>query len=333
LSNWYVRRCRDRFWASEKNNDKWDAYHTLYECLTTIGQVIAPFVPFFADELHRNLVVSTDPNAAESVHLTDWPSVNEALIDVDLSEEMQAVRDIVSLGQSTRAMHKLKVRQPLAAAEVILGKPALAARVRPYLPLILEELNVKEVRFIDDPGDRVSFEVKPNYRALGPRFGKRMPEIRAALDGADANAIRTALTTDHTVSVTLANGEAISLSTDEVEVAVSAQEGYAASGGSVGTVILDSRLTDALVAEGLAREVQSRIQGLRKDQDMEYQARIAVYLTGDASVLSACTEHKKTIASETLATTFVTDQAIPENAATLDVTLGDAAITIGIHEA
>jgi len=333
LSNWYVRRCRDRFWASEKDSDKWNAYHTLYECLTTMAQVVAPFVPFFAEELHRNLVVSVNAAARESVHLTDWPTVNEALIDTDLSEEMQAVRDIVSLGQSTRAMHKLKVRQPLAAAEVILGKPALADRVRPYLALILEELNVKEVRFIDEPGDRVAFEVKPNYRALGPRFGKRMPEIRAALDGADANAIRTALATENTVTVTLASGEAISLSTDEVDVAVSAQEGYAASGGSVGTVILDSRLTESLVAEGLAREVQSRIQGLRKDQNMEYQARIAVYLTGDASVLAACVAHQETIASETLATSFVTGEAIPGEATTVDVTLGEAAVTIGIREA
>ena len=314
ISNWYVRRCRGRFWSPEKDQDKWDAYHTLHEVLTTVSRTIAPFVPFFADDVYRNLTAPARAagRACDSVHLCDWPEADAALIDESLSEEMQAVRDVVSLGLSTRAMHKLRVRQPLAGAEIILGKAHLADRLMPHTSLITEELNVKAVTFVEDSGGRVGFEVKPNYRQLGPRFGKRMPVVRKALDGAEPEAVRTALARDGQFELTLPDGEPITLTSDLVQVTAKAAEGYAASGGPVGTVILNTRLSDELVSEGLAREITSKIQGIRKDQALDYTARIAVHVgTDDTAIAAACEVFKGSIMSETLAVALTVTDAIP----------------------
>ena len=313
LSNWYVRRCRERFWRSEKDQDKWNAYRTLWEVLTTMAKVCAPFVPFLSEDLHRNL---TGPiaGAPESVHLCDWPNADEALVDERLSEEMQAVRDVVSLGLSTRAMHKLKVRQPLQAAEVVLGKTKLADRLSAYVHLIEEELNVKELHFIADASGRVVFEIKPNYRQLGPRFGKRMPMVRKALDGADPDAVRSALASGEEFQLELPDGDMVALSSELVEVSVKAESGFAASGGSVGTVILDTRLTDALVSEGIARELVSRIQTMRKEQQLDFTARIELQIAGDPALLAAGEAHADTIGAETLASSVTIGGAPLENA-------------------
>ncbi|MFT5432424.1 MAG: isoleucyl-tRNA synthetase [Myxococcota bacterium] len=302
LSNWYVRRCRDRFWSSDKNQDKWDAYHTLHEVLTTMCQMIAPFVPFIAETIYQNLAAGHLDDARESVHLTDWPGLDEALIDEALSEEMGAVRDVVSLGLSTRGMHKLKVRQPLQAAEIILGRAHLEERLRPYVHLIAEELNVKDIQFTQDAGGRVRFEVKPNFRALGPRFGKRMPLVSKAFAAADPAAIRNALASNGTYPLTLSDGETVELDSELVQVNVAAEEGYAASGGSVGTVILTTELTDALIAEGRARELTSRIQAMRKEAKLDFTARIHIELSCDADIKAAAESFGDTIAQETLAT-------------------------------
>lgn len=303
LSNWYVRRSRARFWAAatEGAGDKWDAYHTLYEVLTAMSKLAAPFIPFFTETLHQNLVRRAFPDAPESVHLCDWPSVDEATIDEGLSEAMSAIRDIVSLGLQTRASHQLKVRQPLALAEVIVGQPGLASRIAQYADLIADELNVKDVQFVEEAGERVTFAVKPNYRALGPIFGKRMPLVRAALDQADADAIRTSLVQTGEARVTLSDGEEVSLSAEHVQVAVEACEGYAAAGGAVGVVVLNTALDEALVSEGLAREVMSRIQSMRKEQDLEYTARIRVQIVGAEAIESAAQAFSEVIAAETLA--------------------------------
>ncbi|MEZ4267346.1 MAG: isoleucine--tRNA ligase [Myxococcota bacterium] len=306
VSNWYVRRSRDRFWAQVDAaepgapNDKWDAFHTLWEVLTTIAQISAPFVPFITEEIYRNLVLSPYPERPASVHLTDWPEGDAAQIDERLSEEMQAVRDVVSLGLQIRASHKLKVRQPLPAAEIVLGHPELTERLRPYADLIADELNVKEVVFTQHAEDRVSFAVKPNYRELGPIFGKRMPEVRAALDGADGDTVRRALATHGQYEVKLPGGEAVALTTAQIQVGVEAHEGFAAAGGTVGVVVLTATLTDALVQEGVAREITSRIQAIRKERDLEYTARIAVYLEGGDTLMAAAREHSAAIAAETL---------------------------------
>jgi len=322
LSNWYVRRSRSRFWAGEKDADKWDAYHTLYEVLATMTRMTAPFVPFITEDLYQNLVAGVDPEASESVHLCDWPKVDESLIDESLSVDMQAVRDIVSLGLSTRAMHKIKVRQPLSEAEVILGDVGLTDHLMGYRPLIAEELNVKEVVFTQDAGDLVTFSVKPNYRALGPVFGKRMPLVRKALDGASADEVRTALATTGTFGLTLSDGEAVELTNEQVAVSCDAQEGFAASGGGVGVVVLNTTLTDELVAEGLARDAISVIQKLRKDAKLDFVARINVWLSGDADILAACEANADTIASEVLAAGLHLSGEAPEGAHTLEQKVG-----------
>ena len=313
LSNWYVRRCRDRFWSAARDQDKWDAYHTLHEVLALLAKVSAPFVPFIAERIYRNLVVGHAPDgpdapdapdaadAPESVHLCDWPEVREALIDVGLSEDMQAVRDVVSLGLATRAAHKLKVRQPLAGAELILGKAEVADRIREYGALIAEELNVKRVAFTQQAADFVSFTVKPNYRALGPVFGKRMPVVRKALDAASPEAVRLALATDGVYRLALDDGEEVALTSDQVQVTVDAREGYAAAGGAVGVVVLNTALDEALVAEGVAREVLSRVQALRKERDLEYTARVRLHVGGAPALLAACESHRETLAREALA--------------------------------
>ncbi len=321
LSNWFVRRSRPRFWASADGpqaQDKWDAYHTLYEVLTTMCGLAAPFVPFITEEIYANLVRSVRPDAPESVHLTDWPEARPELMDERLSEEMAVVRELVSLGLAARAANKVKVRQPLAGAEVILGQADLLPRIAPYEALVAEELNVKRVTFTQDAGGRVTFAVKPNYRALGPVFGKRMPLVRAAMDAADPEAVRKALATDGQVTVALSDGEQATLTTEHVQVAVEAVEGFAASGGAAGVVVLDTTVTPELVAEGLAREVTSRIQGVRKDQNFDYEARIRVHVTGDAEVVAACRQFAGEIAGETLASEFVVVESaedVPEGGA------------------
>ncbi|MBR58410.1 MAG: isoleucine--tRNA ligase, partial [Myxococcales bacterium] len=306
VSNWYVRRSRSRYWASDKDQDKWDAYHTLHEVLLQIVTMSAPFVPYLTEEIYQNLGRSFDGEAADSIHMQDWPEVDTALIDRPLCEEMQAVRDIVSLGLSTRAIHKIKVRQPLAEAEVILGKASLAQRLLPYSDLIAEELNVKAVHFIEDAGDRVQYTVKPNYRALGPRFGKRMPIVRAAVDKADPNELRMALAKEGAYQLELPDGESVTLDPDLVQITVETEEGFAASGGSVGVVVLNTTLTSSLEEEGLAREVINRIQTLRKRENLEYTARIQVHLSGSERVIAAAQGFREVIMADTLATELTT---------------------------
>jgi len=330
VSNWWLRRSRDRFWSAEKDQDKWDAYHSLYEVLTTMSRLIAPFVPYLAEALHQNLVVGQQADAKESVHLCDWPGVDSERIDRALSEDMAAVREICSLALSTRTHHKLKIRQPLALAEVIPATTGLADRMQPYESLILSEVNVKELRFTHDAGDRVQFEVKPNYRALGPVFGKRMPLVRKALDAADPARVRAELASDGGYSITLDDGEAVRLTSEHVTVSVTAEGHFAVAGGSVGTVLLDTELGEALIAEGYARELINRIQTLRKDQNLDYVARIRLTLQGDAPLLAAATLHTETISNETLAVALQLGADPATGAHMGQGTIGDFSYTIGM---
>ena len=334
LSNWYVRRSRDRFWgpASDGAADKWDAYHTLYEALTTLAEMAAPFVPFLSEEIYQNLVRVPFPARPESVHLADWPGLDEAAIDEGLSQEMQVVRDVVSLGLQTRASHKLKVRQPLAEAEVILGHPELTDRVGPYAGLIAEELNVKRVVFTQDAADLVTFQVKPNYRALGPIFGRRMPLVREALDASAGHRVRQALVETGRYELTLSDGEEVALTSDQVQVAVTAHEGFAASGGAAGVVVLDTTLTAALLAEGVAREVTSRIQSLRKDQELEFTARIRVHIAASGAVAAAVVAHGAAIAAEVLAEGAIElVETLPAGGVVAESSLDDGTLSIRLE--
>ncbi len=305
LSNWYVRRSRDRFWAGanaapEVVADKWDAYHTLYEILVGVSQLAAPFVPFITEVLWQNLVRRPYPDAPESVHLSDWPLADAALIDEGLAEDMAAVREIVALGLQARNANRLKVRQPLQRVEVILGHPQLTDRIASYSGLIAEELNVKEVAFTQD-AHHVSFQLKPNFRALGPIYGARVQLVKKALDAADPKAARQSLADTGALALTLADGEVATLSPELVSVGVTPAEGFVASAGAVGVVILETALSDALIAEGLAREVLSRIQSWRKQSDLDYTARIRVAIDGDPELIEACRAHADFLRGESLA--------------------------------
>ncbi|HLM45565.1 MAG TPA: DUF5915 domain-containing protein, partial [Myxococcaceae bacterium] len=282
LSNWYLRRSRDRFWAPGLEQDKLDAYSTLYEALTTIAAMSGPFVPFFAEEMWSNLVRRPWPKSQpESVHLGRFPEADARLIDEGLSTEMGAVRELVSLGLKVRTDNRLKVRQPLSHADVMLSRRELQERVAMYRDLITDELNVHEVRFLEtgQEADVVRYKVRPNLRAMGSRLGPKLAPVRKAFDAADGRALQRELALRGRVALTV-DGESMVFPSEELEVLVEANPGYAAAGASVGVVVLHTELTEALVDEGLVRELLARVQGARKDMDLGYSDRIRLWVDG-----------------------------------------------------
>ncbi|NUO51626.1 MAG: class I tRNA ligase family protein, partial [Polyangiaceae bacterium] len=308
LSNWYVRRSRARFWASghfsdgTASQDKADAYFTLYEVLTKIAGLSAPFVPYFSEALWQNLVRGPFPASAESVHLSRFPAADIAALDPKLAKEMRAVREIVSLGLQVRTQGKVRVRQPLAEADVVVSDAELTAGIRAHLSLIAEELNVKNVRLLA-PGEEagfVKYTLKPNFRALGPKLGKKVQACKAALGKADAGKLRTELATSGSTSIDV-EGEMIALGPEEVEVSVEAAEGFAAAGGRTGVVVLKLELDDALRDEGLAREVLAKVQQLRKDAGLAFTDRIALHIEGSERIVRVATSAASLLASEALA--------------------------------
>ncbi|WP_224368269.1 isoleucine--tRNA ligase [Hyalangium versicolor] len=303
LSNWYLRRSRDRFWAPGLEQDKLDAYFTLYEALTTISAVSAPFIPFFADEMWINLVRRPWPvSQPESVHLGRFPDADERLIDEGLAAEMGAVRELVSLGLKVRTDNRLKVRQPLSRVDVILARQELKDRVAVYKDLITDELNVHEVNFMEagQETDVVRYKVRPNLRAVGSRLGPKLAPVRKAFDSADGRILQRELALKGMVAITV-DGERMAFPTEDLEVLVEANPGYAAAGAGVGVVVLHTELTEALVDEGLVRELLARVQAARKDMALGYTDRIRVWVDGDARVLRVAQESKELISRETLA--------------------------------
>ena len=314
LSNWYLRRSRSRFWAAAAGgpgdaawHDKRDAYFTLYEALVTIAKLTAPFTPFFAEELYQNLVRGPwTASQPESVHLVAYPEPDAAAIDEALATEMRAVRDLVSLGLQVRTQNKLKVRQPLSVAEVVVSTPSLREALAAHAPLIAEELNVHDVRFLQPGEERgfVRYALKPNFRALGPKLGKKVQVAKAALAKADAAALRAELATNGKVALDL-EGEVVDLGPEEIEVAVEANEGFAAAGGRSGVVVLHTALTDELRDEGLAREILSRVQGIRKDLDLSFTERVDLAIDGSERVKRVAEAARAEIVREALAAALI----------------------------
>ena len=300
LSNWYVRRSRQRFWASGFDQDKQAAYWTLYECLVTISKLIAPFVPFLAEGIYQNLVCSVDPSSPESVHLCDWPEADPSLVDEALSADMALVREIVSVGRSARTDAKLKVRQPLSAVEVLLADHRQDEVVATYESLITEELNVKRAELAERAADYVEFAVKPNPKSLGPRFGKRRPLIAEALAAADAAQLRQQLVDTGELFLQL-EGEEIRLTNEDVFVNLSAKPGYAAAQGRRVVVVLATEVTPELKREGLARDLVRAIQEIRRDLDLAFDDRIQLGILAEGQVAEAVATHTDYIKGETLA--------------------------------
>jgi isoleucyl-tRNA synthetase len=313
LSNWYVRRSRDRFWApltadGKPGHDKLAAYETLWESLTTLARVMAPFTPYLSEAIWRNLVVKAKSATqaggkadAESVHLAGWPTPDPSLVDAGLSRTIRAVRDLVSLGLQVRTQAKLRVRQPLSIAKLILADATLADRLTPYLPMVADELNVLKVEvLVTDADQYVSYKVKPNFRTLGQKgMGKQAQELKksmATMPPTEAQALVAKLLADGN-----ANVHGVPLDRDDVEVAFDAKEGYAAAGDRVGVVVLDTRLDDALRDLGYLRELLNRIQTARKEMGLDFVDRIKVTVAGTDRTKRVVTANEGTIGSECLA--------------------------------
>jgi isoleucyl-tRNA synthetase len=283
VSNWYVRRSRERFWRTGWDADKESAFCTLYECLVTLAKVAAPFVPFMAETIYQNLVVGPAKLAGatvpDSVHLASFPEADLAAIDTALSAKMANVRDLVSLGLQVRTSHKLKVRQPLKAAHLLVAKAAHREELASAEAMIREELNVLAVNFV--PQDRVrefvDYKLKPNFRTLGQRgLGRAAQELKKTM--ATLTAEQAALLQSELLDKGKASYGGVELLPDDVEVSFETKEGFAAAGGRVGVVVLETALDDALRELGFLRELQNRIQAERKEQGLEYTDRISVQI-------------------------------------------------------
>jgi isoleucyl-tRNA synthetase len=295
LSNWYVRRSRRRFWDGDPA-----AFATLHRCLVTIAKLLAPLTPFVADELYVNL-----DGSEPSVHLCDFPEPGAR--DEELEWQMQVARDAVVLGLRARGQAKVKVRQPLAEAVVVAAGRERAAIER-FQDLLLDELNVRRLRYVDEADELGSIELKPNYRALGPRFGKHMPQVAAALGGLDAARAARTLREGGEVGINV-DGKDHSLSPDDVQTVLQPLEGYQVERSGTHAVALDLSLDDELRREGLAREVVHAVQAARKSAGLRVEDRITLTLSGDDELLAAARAFEDYVAGETLATALDYDRA------------------------
>jgi isoleucyl-tRNA synthetase len=308
LSNWYVRRSRDRFWANDTDSqDKHDAYWTLYETLLEVTKLVAPFVPFLAETFWQRLSEPFDGVALKSVHLCDYPTVNESRIDRQLSESMKLLREIASLGRAARAETKLKVRLPLSRVEVVLADDQWISWLENHDELVREELNVKDVEYTTDGDQYVQYTVVPNFKRLGPKVGKQIPAVKKALQEADGNALLHALENDGFVSIDLPDGP-LKLDSEDIEVRLQAREGWAAAQGPNCVVVLNTEVTDELRREGIANDLIRAVQNQRKAIGCEYTDRIEIgVVTKDDNAVKAIDEHRDVLCTETLADSLVLD--------------------------
>ncbi|MEM8670232.1 MAG: isoleucine--tRNA ligase [Planctomycetota bacterium] len=308
LSNWYVRRSRDRFWASDADlQDKQDAYWTLYETLLQISKLIAPFVPFLSEYLWQRLTEPFQGKALKSVHLADYPAPIQARINDELSESMKLLREIASLGRAARAEAKLKVRLPLSRVEVVLTDDSRVEWLKNHDELVREELNVKAVEYTTEGDEYVQYIVVPNFKRLGPKVGKQMPAVKKALQEADGNELLQKLKRDGKVVIELADGS-LELDSGDIEVRLQAREGWAAAQGSSCVVVLNTEVTDELQREGIAKDLIRNIQNQRKEIGCEYTDRILVAVVSDREdVRLAVEDHSVLICSETLADQLTDD--------------------------
>jgi isoleucyl-tRNA synthetase len=307
LSNWYVRRSRDRYWAKEtRSADKLDAYWTLYECLITTSKMIAPFVPFLAEKLWQDLAVAVFGNSVpESVHLCDYP-VGDAKFDKALSEQMDLVRLVSSLGRQARSAAELKVRQPLAKVEVILADTTHRKWLEEHASVIAEELNVKAVEFTDTPEKYVDHEVLPNFKLLGKKLGKLMPKVKGVLAQQSGSELLANIRDNGQIDIVI-DGQAVALTAEEVEIRIQAKPGWTSANDKGVVVVLATEITEELLAEGMARDVVRVIQDVRKEINCEFTARIEISIvTDDPSVKKSVELFSDYIRQETLATTLVT---------------------------
>ena len=334
LSNWYVRRSRDRFWAKDtKDPDKLDAYWTLYECLATLSKLNAPFVPYITETIWQNLTQSfRDKGVAvpESVHLCDYPVANDSLYDEDLSRRMELLRQIASQGLSARMGAKLKVRQPLSGVTVVLTSDQDQAWLETHAELLKTELNVRDVTFTLDAEQYVTYQVVPNFKLLGPKVGKLMPMVKQAFADADGSAMLAALTADGKTSIEV-EGQSVELTNEDVEVRLKAKEGWAAAQGAGVVVVLATELTPELIRAGKARDFVRLVQDQRKANDYERTDRInLVGCTDSEELKQAIEENRGYICGETLAETLDVNPLAEAGADAVEKTIGEDVVKIAM---
>ncbi|CCZ03812.1 isoleucine--tRNA ligase [Eubacterium sp. CAG:603] len=300
MSNWYVRRSRERFWAKGMEQDKINAYMTLYTALVTICKAAAPMIPFMTEDIYQNLVRSIDKDAKESIHLCDFPVVNEKHIDKKLEEDMEDLLEVVVMGRACRNASNIKNRQPI-------GKMYVKADFNLsefYTDIIADELNVKNVEFTDDVRAFSSYSFKPQLKTVGPKFGKQLGEIRQALSALDGNAAMDEVNANGSLKLDLPSGEVV-LEKDDLLIDIAQTEGYVSQSDNKITVVLDTNLTPELLEEGFVREIISKIQTMRKEAGFEVMDKITIYAKGNDKVADIMTKNKDGIISEVMATDLV----------------------------
>ena len=300
MSNWYVRRSRERFWAKGMEQDKINAYMTLYTALVTISKAAAPMVPFMTEEIYQNLVRSIDQNAPESIHLCDFPEVQEAWIDKELEENMDDLLKVVVMGRACRNTANIKNRQPIG--KMFVKAPFELSEF--YKEIIEDELNVKEMTFTDDVRDFTSYTFKPQLKTVGPKYGKFLGGIKAALAELDGNKAMDELKANNELKLDI-NGQEIVLLESDLLIDMAQMEGYVSESDNDLTVVLDTNLTPELLEEGFVREIISKIQTMRKEADFEVTDKIIVSLEGNQVIEGIFRVHEAEIKSEVLAAEVV----------------------------
>ena len=324
LSNWYVRRSRERFWAKGMEQDKINAYMTLYTALVTICKAAAPMIPFMTEEIYRNLVCSIDKTAPESIHLCDFPTVDAEMIDKDLEASMEEVLDIVVMGRAARNTANIKNRQPIGTMYVRAERPLDAM----FQEVVADELNVKNVEFKEDLSDFTSYTFKPQLKTVGPKYGKLLNGIRAHL--AEINGREAMKELDNSGSLSFdIDGQKVVLSKEDLLIDTAQMEGYVTEEDSTVTVVLDTNLSDALIEEGFVREIISKIQTMRKEAGFEVMDKIVVYSMGNQKIEGYMKEYREEILSDVMASDIRFDEV---KGYTKEWSINGESVTLGVEK-
>ena len=331
LSKWYLRRSRRRFWKSEADADKNAAYTALYEVLVTTCKLLAPFMPFLAEDMYINLVWNLDSEAPESIHLTDWPSFDSGIILEEVNDEMRIVMKLASLGHAARKKASIKVRQPLLEAAFFLGDKTATETLEKYSYLIADELNVKQVRVLDSASEVVSYQLNPLPQQLGQKYQARYPAIREVLLGLDAEEVAPNLLDGELICIDV-EGEQLDILPTEVEVLANALPGFVFATEGAFLVALKTEITPALFQEGIARELVHVVQELRKQGRFEIADRIHLYIQASEELSEAASTHREYIMNETLAVEMHKGE-VPEGTTTTSAKISGVEVHIGIVKA
>ena len=325
MSNWYVRRSRERFWAKDMPQDKINAYMTLYTALVTVAKTAAPMVPFMTEDIYQNLVCNVDASAPESIHLCDFPEVNEALIDRELEANMELVLQIVVAGRACRNTANIKNRQPIGRMYV----KADFELPEFYQEIVEDELNVKTMEFAKDVSAFTSYTFKPQLRTVGPKYGKLLGGIKQALGSIDGNKAMAELKETGLLTLDI-NGEKVELAEEDLLIDSAQTEGYVAVTDKNVTVVLDTKLTDELIEEGFVREIISKVQTMRKEADFEVTDHIVLYMEGNDKLKAIAEKNSEDIKKDVLAENIIFDSC---DGYVKEWNINGEAVTMGVKKA